>query len=73
MCLTYILRHHKVQFADAFNPFIHHILSKDLTTQAIEESLLSKAAFGRAKMEECVTQRIIVPEHQLRPPISFSL
>ena len=48
--------------ADVFNTSIHpddlfNIVSKDLATQAIEESLLSTAAFGRAKMEEFVTQK----------------
>ena len=69
--------YNQFQLADVFNPSIHpndlfNIVSKDLATRAIEESLLSTAAFGRAKMEEFVTQRLIVPEHHLRPPISFS-
>ena len=66
--------YNEFQLADAFNPSIHpdnlfNIVSKDLATQAIEESLLSTAAFSRAKMEEFVTQRLIVPERQLRPLI----
>ena len=63
------------QLADVFNPSFHpddlfNIVSKDLATHAIEGSLLPTAAFGRAKMEEF--KRLIVPEHQLRPPNSFS-
>ena len=69
--------YNEFQLADVFNPSFHpddlfNIVSKDLATHAIEESLLPTAVFGRAKMEEFLTQRLIVPEHQLRPTTSFS-
>ena len=51
--------YNEFQLADVFNPLINpddmfNIVSKDLVTQAMEESLLSTAVFGRAKMEEFV-------------------
>ena len=45
---------------------LFNIVSRDLATQAIEDSLLSMDACGRAKMEEFVTQKLIVPEHLIQ-------
>ena len=46
------------------DPF--NIVSRDLATHAIEKSLLSTDAFGHAKMEEFVTQKLIVPVHLIQ-------
>ncbi len=51
---------------------LYNIYTKDLVTAAIEESLLSPNELGRSLMVEFITQRLVVPEGQDKPPVSFS-
>ena len=67
----------ELQAAGIFDPTVHpgdlyNIMTKDLATAAIEDSLLSAEHLGHTQLEKFISQRFVVPDGEDKPAVAFS-